>query len=222
MKFNVIDIDHWDRKAYFEHFLNNTRCTFSVTANIDITQLLEKLRKKDIKLYPTFIYMVTRIVNAHKEFRTCFDEEGRLGYWDEMTPNFTIFHKDDKTFSNIWSEYSVDFTSFYKNYQEDMKLYSNVKNMNPKKHEPKNTFPISCIPWISFTGFNLNIFNDGTYLLPIITSGKFFEQGDKILFPISLQVHHAVCDGYHASEFLNELQQLVDSCDEWLHISEYK
>ncbi|WP_431026752.1 type A chloramphenicol O-acetyltransferase [Lysinibacillus sp. LZ02] len=222
MKFNVINIDHWDRKAYFEHFLNNTRCIFSVTVNIDITQLLEKLRKKDIKLYPAFIYMVTRTVNSHKEFRTCFDEEGRLGYWDEMTPNFTIFHKDDKTFSNIWSEYSADFMSFYKNYQEDMKLYGDVKKMNPKKHEPKNTFPISCIPWISFTGFNLNIFNDGTYLLPITTGGKFFEQGDKILFPISLQVHHAVCDGYHASQFLNELQQLVDSCDEWLHISEHK
>ena len=218
MIFNLIDIDHWDRKTYFEHFLYHSRCTFSMTANIDITVLLKRLRKQGIKLYPTFIYMVASIVNSNKEFRTSLDEYGRLGYWDEMTPSFTIFHDDNKTFSSIWSEYSSNFMTFYKNYKEDIMLYGDVKEMNPKKNEPRNTFPISCIPWTSFTGFNLNIFSDGTYLLPIITGGKYFEQGDKILFPISLQVHHAVCDGYHASKFFNELQQLVDSCDRWLYI----
>ncbi|MGC8230263.1 type A chloramphenicol O-acetyltransferase [Pseudobacillus badius] len=216
MKFNLINIDNWSRKPYFEHFLNHTRCTFSMTVDIDITQLLQRLRKKNIKLYPSFIYMVTRVVNSHKEFRTCFDEKGRLGYWDEMIPSFTIFHDDDKTFSNLWTEYEASFSLFYKNYQEDMRLYGHVKEMNPKKQEPKNLIPISCIPWASFTGFNLNIFDDGTFLLPIITSGKYFEQENKILLPISLQVHHSVCDGYHASVFLNDLQRLVDNCDEWL------
>lgn len=217
MKFNLIDIDNWDRKPYFEHFLNHTRCTFSMTANVDITKLLKLSRKKDIKFYPTFIYMVSRIVNSHEEFRTCFDEQGKLGFWDEMLPSFTIFHNDDKTFTNIWTEYSVDFDAFYRNYQEDIMQYGKIKCMNPKKSEPKNTFPISSIPWVSFTGFNLNIFNDGTYLLPIVTAGKYFDQRNKILLPISLQVHHSVCDGYHVGLFLSELQELVDNCDQWLY-----
>ncbi|WP_100331055.1 type A chloramphenicol O-acetyltransferase [Bacillus xiapuensis] len=222
MKFHAIDLDNWDRKAYFEHFLTHTRCTFSMTAIIEITELLAKLREKGIKLYPAFIYMVTNIVNSRKEFRTCFDEEGRLGYWDEMTPSFTIFHNDNQTFSNLWTEYSADFHSFYKSYLEDMKLYGDAKEMNPKKFAPKNTFPVSCIPWTSFTGFNLNIYNGGTYLLPIITSGKYFKQGDKILLPISVQVHHAVCDGYHASQLFDGLQRLADRCEEWLSIMEQK
>ncbi len=29
MKFNLIDIENWSRKTYFEHYLNNVRCTFA-------------------------------------------------------------------------------------------------------------------------------------------------------------------------------------------------
>ncbi|MFJ5714534.1 type A chloramphenicol O-acetyltransferase [Neobacillus sp. NPDC093127] len=215
MKFNLIDRENWDRNQYFEHYLNQ-KCTFSISANIDITILLERLRNKGIKLYPSFIYMVSKTVNSHSEFRTCFNDEGVLGYWDQMIPSYTIFHEDNKTFSCIWTEFSNEFCVFYKNYQEDIKQYGVVKGLFTKENEPKNSFPISSIPWVSFTGFNLNINNDGDFLLPIITGGKYFNLEDRTLLPISLQVHHAVCDGYHASTFLDELQHLSNNCHKWL------
>ncbi|MFE5131297.1 CatA-like O-acetyltransferase, partial [Bacillus mobilis] len=28
--------------------------------------------------------------------------------------------------------------------------------------------------------------------------------------------HHSVCDGYHASRFIEGLQKLSNSCNEWL------
>lgn len=215
MKFNLIEKEKWDRLPYFEHYLNQ-KCTFSITANIDITTLLEQLRNKGIKLYPSFIYMVTRIVNSHKEFRTCLKDDGTLGYWESMLPSYTIFHNDNKSFSSIWTEFSDEFRVFYKNYQDDMKQYSEVKGFFIKENVPENSFPISSIPWVSFTGFNLNVNNNHNYLLPIITGGKYCNQEDKILLPISLQVHHAVCDGFHASIFIEELQQLSNNCLDWL------
>ncbi|MEI4771649.1 type A chloramphenicol O-acetyltransferase [Psychrobacillus sp. FJAT-51614] len=215
MKFNFIDRENWGRKQYFEHFLNQ-KCTFSITANIDITTLLEQLRNKGIKFYPTFIYMVSKTVNSHKEFRICFNDEGSLGYWDKMIPSYTIFHNDNKSFSSVWTEISNDFSVFYKSYQEDIKQYIVIKKLDAKDNVPKNSFHISSIPWVSFTGFNLNINNDNDYLLPIVTGGKYFNQTDKTLLPISLQVHHAVCDGYHASIFIEELQQLANNCHDWL------
>ncbi|MCY6485497.1 type A chloramphenicol O-acetyltransferase [Clostridium aestuarii] len=216
MYFNLIEKENWSRRPYFDHYMNNVRCTYSITANIDITELLIQLKKNNIKLYPALIYMAAKVINRHEEFRTCFDEDGNLGYWENMNPCFTVFHKDDETFTNIWTMYSDDFGIFYRNYIDDMKKYSDIKKISAKENEPKNTFPISCTPWVSFTGFNLNIYADGTYLLPIITYGKYFEQDGKLLLPLSLQVHHAVCDGYHTSRFFTELQTLSQSCDEWL------
>lgn len=216
MKFQLIDRENWDRKPYFEHYLR-LGCTFSITMNVDITILLEQIRSKGIKLYPAFIYMISSVVNTNIEFRTCFNDEGYLGYWDQMIPSFTIFHNENKSFSSIWTEFSDEFSLFYRNYLDDIEQYGGKRIFLAKDNEPKNVFPISSIPWVSFTGFNLNINNNDNFLLPVVTGGKFFNQEDKTLLPISLQVHHAVCDGYHASKFLEQLQQLADHCHEWIH-----
>lgn len=218
MNFNPIDMVNWSRKPYFEHYLNHVRCTYSMTANIDITDLLSAAKNNGIKLYPALIHMISTVVNRHIEFRTCFNSEGRLGYWDSMSPSYTIFHDDDKTFSSIWTLYDEDFNEFYSRYLEDMKRYGSVKQFAAKANEPPNIFPVSSIPWVSFTGFNLNVYNEGTYLLPIFTMGKYFQQDGKIWLPLSGQFHHAVCDGYHVGVLFNELQLRADACHAWLPI----
>ncbi|WP_265938038.1 type A chloramphenicol O-acetyltransferase [Bacillus thuringiensis] len=215
MKFHVIDREDWNREQYFEQYLK-LKCTFSMTVNVDITMLLEEVYQKGIKFYPVFIYLISRIVNNHKKFRTCFNDEGVLGYWEEMIPSYTIFHKDDKSFSSIWTDYSSYFRTFYKNYEDDMRCYASVHGLFTKENIPPNVFPISSIPWTSFTGFNLNINNDENFLLPIITCGKYFNEGNKVMLPVSLQVHHSVCDGYDASKFIEDLQQLSNTCNDWL------
>ena len=48
------------------------------------------------------------------------------------------------------------------------------------------------------------------YLLPIFTFGKYYEEGGKYYIPLSIQVHHAVCDGFHVCRFLDELQDLLN------------
>lgn len=216
MKFHLIDIDTWNRKPYYTHFLNETRCTFSLTANIDITVLLDNLRDKNKKLYPALIHMTAKIVNAYPDFRISYDEDGELGYWESMNPSFTIFHPEDNTFSSLWTPYTEEFHAFHESYLADVGQYGKGKGLIGKKDQPANTFPISCIPWVSFTGFNLNVFNEGMYLLPIITFGKYFEQTGRVLLPVSLQLHHAVCDGYHAGLFVGELQRFADHCKEWI------
>ncbi|HAQ9496531.1 TPA: type A chloramphenicol O-acetyltransferase, partial [Enterococcus faecium] len=51
-----------------------------------------------------------------------------------------------------------------------------------KKPIPENTVPISMIPWIDFSSFNLNIGNNSRFLLPIITIGKFYSKNNKSIW----------------------------------------
>ncbi|WFB56008.1 type A chloramphenicol O-acetyltransferase [Paenibacillus sp. BR1-192] len=216
MNFHTIDIERWNRLPYFEHYTNVNQCTYSMTVDTDITLLLQALKIRGYKLYPAFIYMVTRVVNERAEFKTSYSPGGQLGYWDSMTPSYTFFHKDDHTFSSLWTEFANDFDRFHDLYEQDMERYRDVKGIFVKENPPPNTFPISMIPWARFSGFNLNIAHDKEYLLPIITGGKYAEQGGRMLLPVSMQVHHAVCDGYHASMFFQALQKMADSCEDWL------
>ena len=63
MKFNQIDIEKWNRKEYYIHYMNELRCTYSLTVNIDITNLKAVVRKMNKKIYPVQIYMIANIVN---------------------------------------------------------------------------------------------------------------------------------------------------------------
>ena len=66
------------------------------------------------------------------------------------------------------------------------------------------------VPWVEFTGFNINVFDEGKFLLPIFTMGKFFERDGRRFLPLAIQVHHAVCDGYHLGVFVEKLQHYID------------
>lgn len=176
MKFKYIDIDNWKRKEYFYYYYKNVKCTFTMNAELDITELRINLKEKNIKLYPVLIYLLSRIVNKYTEFRISIDKGEKLGYWENMMPAYTVFNKKKETFFNLWTDYDENFFKFYKNYLKDEKLYENSESMFPKGEIPSYTFSISIIPWVNFTGFNLNIYSDGSYLLPVFTFGKYVKK----------------------------------------------
>ena len=83
--------------------------------------------------------------------------------------------------------------------------------MEGKPNAPENIFNVSMIPWSTFDGFNLNLQKGYDYLIPIFTMGKYYKEDNKIILPLAIQVHHAVCDGFHICRFVNELQELINS-----------
>ena len=206
MIFEKIDINSWKRKEYFEHYFTNVPCTYSMTVKVDITPI----KKKQMKLYPAMLYYLTTIVNRRSEFRTAINDSGELGVYSEMLPCYTVFHKDTETFSNIWTEYSSDFNTFSVAYENDMRKYGNKQGMIGKPNAPENTFPVSMIPWSTFEGFNLNLQKGYNYLVPIFTMGKYYNEDGRTILPLAIQVHHAVCDGFHICRFANELQELIN------------
>lgn len=206
MAFRQIDREHWARKEYFDHYFSQVPCTYSAVFRLNLTNL----KKQGQKLYPTMLYHIAAQVNSQEEFRTALDSEGRLGGYDQIYPCYTIFHKGNSTFSNLWTEYTTNYEAFCEAYRKDMAQYGPNLGLEAKPNLPPNTFPVSMLPWASFKGFNLNLQKGYDYLLPIFTMGKYFEEGDKTLLPLAIQVHHAVCDGFHLCRFVCGLQERLD------------
>jgi chloramphenicol O-acetyltransferase type A len=204
MAFTLIDFEHWARKEHYLHFIHEVCCSYSVSVNLDISNL------KGHRLYPAMLWLLTRAVNQMPEFRTALTDEG-LGCFDEMHPAYTIFHPDQKTFSGIWTEYQPDYPAFLKNYESDAATYASSTEYAPKPGRPPNSFDVSMAPWFSFTAFHIHVSGDGKYLLPIFTMGKYVEADGKRMLPLAIQVHHAVCDGYHVGKFIEILQAGIDA-----------
>ncbi len=203
MTFSPVDREHWARKEYFDHYFSQVPCTYSATFQLDIT----RIRRNGQKLYPTMLYHITGEVNRREEFRTAVNAAGQLGIYDQMHPCYTVFHAEKETFSNLWTIYNPDYRAFCNSYQQDVAEYGRNLGLSGKPNPPENTFPVSMLPWAGFEGFHLNLQKGYDFLLPIFTMGRYHEKDGKILLPLAIQVHHAVCDGFHLCRFVNSLQQ---------------
>lgn len=206
MKFKVIDKENWERKEYFDYYYSSVPCTYTMTVKLNIT----KIKESEQKLYPTLLHSITKIVNRHEEFKTSFDSNNQLGVFDYMFPHYTIFHKDSETFSNIWTEYTEDYDVFYELYKRDMRAFGSIKKREAKPDLPANCFNILAIPWIAFDSFNINLQNNRDNLLPVFIMGKYYEEDGNLILPLSIQVHHGICDGFHLCRFVNELQYIIN------------
>ncbi len=122
-----------------------------------------------------------------------------------------FFHEQTETFSSLWSEYTTISGSFYTYIRKMWRVTVKTWPIS-LKGLLRICFFVSANPWVSFTSFDLNVANMDNFFAPVFTMGKYYTQGDKVLMPLAIQVHHAVCDGFHVGRMLNELQQY---CDEW-------
>ena len=143
-------------------------------------------------------------------------KDNELVIWDEIHPQYTIFHNETETFSSLWSHYDGDIHHFLKSYSEDVARYGNNLAYWPKEESRENIFFVSGIPWVSFTSFNYTVANVKNFFSPMFTLGKYYNQDGKVLLPLAVLVHHSVCDGFHAARMINELQEL---CHDIQHLS---
>ena len=70
---------------------------------------------------------------------------------------------------------------------------------------------IFCLPWVRYQHFDVHVFDEGTFLAPVITWGRYEKEQGKLVMPLTMNIHHAVADGFHLSRFFREVQEWIDS-----------
>ncbi|UJR78530.1 type A chloramphenicol O-acetyltransferase [Sandaracinus amylolyticus] len=211
-----VDLATWNRAEHFRHYLDRVPCTYSFTVHLDVTGLRAALASSGRKAYPAQLWMLATAVNRFRELRMAFDADGALGAWDEVHPAYTVFNREAETFSGIWTRYDADFASFEAAATRDIEEHSRATRFFPKDGRPPNAFDVSSIPWLEFSAFTLDIPGAVRHLAPIFTLGRYVERDGATLLPVAIQVHHAVCDGYHAGRLVAALQELATGHEAWL------
>lgn len=215
-EFYPLDFDNWDRKRYFYYFTKMLPTGYSLSVEVDITKTYDLLKKTRKKFFPTYLYLASRLITEQQEFRIA-QIDSQLGYYDVLHPSYACFHEDDKTISNMWTEYHADYEQFYYNYLNDQKQYANNHGILAKPDmPPANNFMIGMLPWTQFTSYAPIPYKNADYYFPVLQAGKFFERDDKKMMPLSISVHHAVADGYHVGLFLEKFQKGMSHPEEWI------
>lgn len=208
MNYTKVDIDEWSRGTLFRFYIEKMRIVMSLTVDINVAPLITYTKKNGLKFYPAMIWVVSKVINSHDEFKYSWDTDGNLIRWDSISPSYTVFNRDDECFSKFVTEYTDDIFEFYQRTVDDQRKYQEERAIIG--NQPQNFFDVSCLPWVKYTHFDVHVFDEGKFLAPVVTWGKYEVQNGNALMPLTMNIHHAVADGFHLSRFFNEVQELID------------
>lgn len=209
-----IDLATWPRREHFAHY-RQAACSYSLTVELDATAAAAALARSRRKTYLAQVWALANAVNRHEEFRLTVTEDSAPAVWDVVHPSFTIFCSARETFASVWSPYDADFATFHAAAAEVAATHQQTTCLFPQGPPPANTFYVSALPWVSFTGFHLQVPPAAASLAPIFTLGRYRQSAGRTLLPLAIQVHHAAADGFHVSRLVSEVQELLAAPD-WL------
>jgi len=203
-----IPLENWPRKDHYLFFREFEYPYFSLCANVDITLFLPLIKERNISFTAAIMYLVGRVANGIPEFRQRIRDEGPIEH-EVVHPSATILSKDD-LFTFCTAIYQEDFMAFAKETQQEILRIKTEPSLEEKIKDDSMLFMTS-IPWVSFTGFMHPVKLSPADSVPRFAWGKFREEGQKTVMPLSVQGHHALMDGLHAGLFYEEFQRLLDN-----------
>ncbi|AOT70553.1 chloramphenicol acetyltransferase [Geosporobacter ferrireducens] len=208
-----IDIESWPRKAQYKLFKQMDYPHFNICANLDITKTYSYIKNNEIPFFKAMVFLTSKVVNNIPEFRYRIQGE-KIAEYNITHPSFTIMTKPE-VFSFCTVDYTGDFHCFNNKVEEKKVLLNGNVDVEDEPNRDDLIF-ITSIPWISFTSVTHPIHLSPTDSIPRISWGKFFKDNGELKLPFSVQVNHALMDGFHVGKYFEELQEALNKPGESL------
>ena len=211
MNYQRVDLATWERGDLFRYYMEQMRIVTGMTVDICVTPLVTYAKKHDLRFYPCMLWVVSSVINAHAEFKYGWNEAGELIRWQAVSPSHVFFHGEDERFTKLVTPYHEDILVFHKQVLADELRHCNDRGILPD--QPKNAFDVSALPWVHYRQLDMHVFDAGKHLAPVVTWGRYSEENGEQVLPLSMQIHHAVADGFHLSRFFVEVQRMIDQLE---------
>jgi len=184
----TIQLDDWPRKNHYLFFKKFEYPYFGLCADMDISSFLPMIKAQNVSFTGAIMYLVGKVANSIPEFRQRIREENPIEH-EVVHPSVTVLSKDDLfTFCTVY--YQDDFLEFMKEAEEEIRRVKKEPSLKEKVQDDSMLF-LSSIPWVSFTGFMHPLRLNPGDSVPRFAWGKFREEDQKTVMPLSVQGHHA-------------------------------
>jgi chloramphenicol O-acetyltransferase type A len=200
-----LDMANWSRRELFEFFIDYTNPYFNVGAQVDVTNLVALVRDRpDVRISLALHYFALRVANEIEPFRYRLKDR-KVFVYDVINGGTTVLLPNE-TFGYAYFDYQPDFAKFV---SDAGRAVDNIRNgtgpLSPTSRD--NLIYFTSLPWISFTSF-AHARNQGRgESIPRIVFGKFTKENERLMLPISVEVHHALVDGLHVGRFLARMEE---------------
>ena len=205
--YKKININSWKRKNQYNFFKKYDNPYFNIGTELEISEFYSFTKQNSISFFIASLFASTKALNLVKELKYRIRGEDVILH-DNVHPGSTIIKKDE-TFGFCYFKYSDSFNLFNENAKKSLNEFRLKENQFDPQDNRDDLIHYSILPWITFTSIsharNWNTNNS----VPVITMGKYTKRDEKLMMPISIEVHHSLVDGLHLSKYFNHFQEIL-------------
>ena len=211
MSYKKLDIDGWSRKKQYEFFKTYDNPFFNICTSLDVTELIKVSKLQQLPFSICMLYASIATANKIEEFRYRLKDDDVVVY-DSIYAGSTLLN-DDNTFSFCYFDYFSKFSEFKGFAEKQIELHKQGLLEFDGRNNDLDIVHYSVIPWIEFTSFSHPRNYRTNDSIPKIVFGKYFNKDGRYRLPISVEVHHALMDGYHLGLYFSELQDSLNNLE---------
>lgn len=203
MAYHWLDMEHFPRREHFAYFSALAYPYVGTTANVDITDILQKIKGEQLPFFLSVCYCAARAANSVPELRQRI-KDGRIIEFDRCRVSHTVA-LEDGTFCYCTLENEPDFYAYLDAGRRDQEAAKRQASIAEDPDEALEKFFVSSLPWLSYTSLIQPVPSPADSN-PRITFGKYFTQEGRVLLPVTLLCNHALVDGRHIADFYHALE----------------
>ena len=183
---------------------------FNICANVDITNFLKFQKESGAPFNISMVYLISKTANQIDVFKQRIRNQEVIQH-EVVNPSFTVETDVSEVFSFCYVDYQNDASTFLRNAKDKVMAMKNNPSFEDEATKDDYLF-LSAIPWVSFTSVQ-HAMHQNPDSVPRISWGKYFDQGGKVLMPLSVQTHHGLVNGRQVGLFFEILQGMLDEVE---------
>lgn len=212
MNYKVINRDTYYRKGAYRRFTEDCKCSVSMTARVDVTELVDYSKKTNTKFYINFLFLLSKVLNSRDDYKMDYwYKTDELVCYDVIHPTHYVFHEDTETCTPVYSEYCEDYETFYQNIMKDIEKAKETREFGLDDKNHPNWFDASYISWLSYDSLHMELPDGYLYFPPIVNWGRYREENGKLMMPVTVRLNHAIADGFLIANVFRLLQKEIEA-----------
>lgn len=201
--YRLIPLETYPRRAHFAYFSQMAQPYAGLTVPVEITAFLKKLRQEGSPFFLSFLYCVCRAANRVPELRQRI-RGGEILEYAHCPASYTLA-LEDGTYCYCVQDGRGPFGGYLsraRRQQEEAKVQRSLED----GEDSLSLLFLSTLPWVSYEAIvQPTPFPADSN--PRITWGRWRQEGERVVLPVSLLCHHALVDGRHMAAFYQYLEE---------------
>jgi len=196
------------RQKHFDFFNQMSHPHFNITVELEVQKFVSFVKDLKIKFTPAMVFAIAKAANAVKEFKWRI-RDGQVIEHDYIHPSYALHTEASSVFSFCTVAYQAKLTDFI---HDALQVEAKMQQNPSFEDEPDRDdyLFMSSIPWFHFTAIQHAMQYHPCDSVPRFTFGKYLERNNKLMMPLSIQVHHALVNGKEVATFLEVLQEYLN------------